>query len=121
MARAEAASGYSVTCESCTRSVDRQVYQVRTANRSTLRCLTCALRHGGLVRRSLAVAAVVGSILVAINQGDVIAGGDASASLAWKLPLTYAVPYCVATFGAIMNARREVRPDQFETTEGGNE
>ena len=52
------------------------------------------------------VSAVVGTLLIAINQGDVIVGGDPSSALVWKIPLTYAVPYCVATFGAIMNARR---------------
>jgi len=59
-----------------------------------------------LVRRSLIVAAIVGSILTAINQGNVILAGDFPASLYWKIPLTYVVPYCVATTGAILNARR---------------
>jgi hypothetical protein len=60
------------------------------------------------VRRSLAVAAVVGTLLILINQGNVILAGNAPDSLAWKIPLTYTVPYCVATFGAIMNARRHL-------------
>lgn len=54
---------------------------------------------GGVPRRSFAVALVVGFILNAINQGDaVIAGGDIN----WlKLGLTFLVPYCVATYGAV--------------------
>ena len=58
--------------------------------------------------RSLVIATVVGTLLTAINQGNVILQGDASLALAWKIPLTYAVPYCVATAGALLNSR--VRP-----------
>jgi hypothetical protein len=58
------------------------------------------------VRRSLIVAVIVGTILTAINQGNVILGGDFPHSLYWKIPLTYVVPYCVATTGAMLNARR---------------
>jgi hypothetical protein len=58
-----------------------------------------------LVVRSLAVALVVGTLLTAINQGNIILQGDASPALAWKIPLTYAVPYCVATLGALLNSR----------------
>jgi len=90
----------------CGRSVDGHVYDVRTEQGTAAGCLFCALRDWRTVRRSLTVAAVVGTLLIAINQGDVIAGGDLPSSLAWKIPLTYTVPYCVATFGAIMNARR---------------
>ena len=72
------------------------------------RCLRCALTHGPLMRRSLIVAIIVGSILTAINQGNVLLSGEFPPSLYWKVPLTYAVPYCVATTGAILNGRRLV-------------
>ncbi len=49
--------------------------------------------------RSLVVALVVGTILNLINQGDALFG-DAHLNLA-KLILTYAVPYFVATYGAV--------------------
>jgi hypothetical protein len=53
----------------------------------------------GVPRRSLMVAAVVGSILNLINQGDALFAGR---SLDWtKLGLTYLVPYCVTTYGAV--------------------
>ena len=61
------------------------------------------------MRRSLTIALIVGAILTAINQGNLIVQGDFPAALAWKVPLTYAVPYCVATTGAILNARRDLR------------
>ncbi|HWO72068.1 MAG TPA: nitrate/nitrite transporter NrtS [Dehalococcoidia bacterium] len=59
-----------------------------------------------MLRRSLYTAIVVGSILIAINQGNVIFEGRLPADLAWKMPLTYVVPFCVATWGALINSRR---------------
>ncbi|MEP3051829.1 MAG: nitrate/nitrite transporter NrtS [Erythrobacter sp.] len=51
-----------------------------------------------VLKRSLAVAIVVGTILIAINHGDVILNGGSPAL--WKIPLTYLVPFLVATYGA---------------------
>ena len=65
------------------------------------KCLPCALVHRPMLRRSGLIAVVVGTILTAINQGDVLLAGHWSPSLAWKLPLTYAVPFIVATLGAL--------------------
>jgi hypothetical protein len=56
------------------------------------------------------VAIIVGTILTMINQGNIILSGEFPPSLYWKIPLTYCVPYCVATAGAILNARRVMRP-----------
>jgi hypothetical protein len=47
----------------------------------------------------------VGTILVMINQGDLLVSGHWAPSLWWKIPLTYAVPFIVATLGALSNAR----------------
>ncbi len=69
-------------------------------------CPRCALRHGPLLRRSARTALVVGTILVAINQGTVLAAGDFPSVLFWKIPLTYLVPFCVSTWGALGAARR---------------
>jgi hypothetical protein len=63
------------------------------------------LRHRPLLRRSATTAVVVGTILVLINQGTTLVDGTASASLLWKVPLTYAVPFFVATWGALSNSR----------------
>ena len=57
-------------------------------------CLT-----GGVPRRSLLVALIVGAILNMINQGDVLISG-ADIDLV-KVILTFVVPYCVATYGAV--------------------
>lgn len=56
-------------------------------------------------RRATATAGVVGTILVAINQGDVLLTGDLDLVLLWKIPMTYAVPYLVTTWGAMSGGR----------------
>lgn len=68
-------------------------------------CLRCALLQPSLLRRSFLTALVVGTILTAINQGNVLLEGSLPASLLWKVPLTYCVPFCVATWGALINTR----------------
>ena len=63
--------------------------------RTIWRCATTA----GVPRRSLGAAVVVGSVLNLINQGDALLSGRA---IDWlKLALTYLVPYCVTTYGAV--------------------
>jgi len=51
-----------------------------------------------VVKRSLLIMAVVGSILNIINQGDAIISN--AAINWWKISLTYCVPFCVSTYGA---------------------
>ncbi len=58
-----------------------------------------------MLQRSLLIALVVGTILIAINQGDLLLRGRWNTALIWKVPLTYAVPFCVATWGALTNSR----------------
>jgi hypothetical protein len=60
-------------------------------------CRCCV--SDGVPRRSLIVALIVGSILNLINQGDALFGGGRLNFT--KLILTFAVPYCVATYGAV--------------------
>jgi len=72
-------------------------------------CLLCALREPPLIRRSVRVALVVGTVLTAINQGGPIVSGAWTAALAWKIPLTYVVPFAVAMWGALTSARRGPR------------
>jgi hypothetical protein len=55
------------------------------------------------------IALLVGSVLTAINQGNLLLDGEFPASLYWKIPLTYCVPFLVATAGAVLNARDSVR------------
>lgn len=71
-----------------------------------LKCIFCAIQHGQMLRRSLKVAAVVGTLLTLLNQGDSIFSGAWPSALYWKIPLTYCVPFLVATFGALTNIRK---------------
>jgi hypothetical protein len=59
-----------------------------------------------LLRTSAITALVVGTALVAINQGTAIADAGFTGGMAWRVALTYAIPFCVATWGAIAAARR---------------
>jgi len=70
-----------------------------------VKCGRCALRHPQLLKRSLGIAAIVGTVLVSINQGDVLLSSRWPAALAWKVPLTYLVPFIVETWGALLNSR----------------
>jgi hypothetical protein len=79
---------------------------MRAASASEERCFRHALVFWPMARRSLIIAAIVGTILTAINQGNLIVQGEFPVDLAWKVPLTYCVPYLVATTGALLNARR---------------
>jgi hypothetical protein len=63
-----------------------------------------------MLRRSGLIALIVGTVLTAINQGDVLLAGHWSPALVWKLPLTYAVPFIVATLGALGAAKAPSRP-----------
>ena len=59
-----------------------------------------------MLKRSAIVAVVVGTILTLLNQGDGLLAGQWNNSLYWKIPLTYCVPFLVATYGALTAARR---------------
>lgn len=62
------------------------------------RLLELALSDG-IPRRSAKAAVVVGSLLNLINQGDALFGtADLNVS---KTLLTFIVPYCVTTYGAV--------------------
>lgn len=61
----------------------------------------------GVPRRAFYTACVVGSLLNFINQGDVLIAGHAPN---WhKLLLTFMVPYCVNTLGAVTAKLAQVR------------
>lgn len=56
---------------------------------------------GAILRRSARAALVVGTLLTALNQGDLLLQGIFPPALWWKVPLTYLVPFLVATYGAL--------------------
>ena len=60
----------------------------------------------GIPARALITAAIVGTILNTINQGDVIVQGE---HVNWlKFALTYLTPYVVSTHGAVMVRLRQL-------------
>ncbi len=79
-------SATATVCDRCQEELAGAVYEMRALEGKVARCLACALVYGPLVRRSAFVALVVGSLLVAINQGNVTLGGDASSRLLGRYP-----------------------------------
>ena len=64
----------------------------------------------GTPKKAMFTALVVGTLLTAINHGDVILSGLVPPP--WKVVLTYCVPYCVTTWGAITGKRAQWLRDQ---------
>lgn len=56
--------------------------------------------------RTVRVTVIVGTLLFAINQLDVVLRGQATALTWCKVTLTYLVPFCVANYGVYVASRR---------------
>lgn len=65
------------------------------------RCLRHAIVYPRVRDRAVRVALVVGVVLFAINQLDVVLRGDISPIVVAKTVLTFAVPYVVSTYSAL--------------------
>jgi hypothetical protein len=66
------------------------------------------------LRRTLRIAFVVGTVLTAINQADVILGGDAR-TLTWvKVGLNFCVPFIVSNLGLLAGKRAEAERERRE-------
>lgn len=59
--------------------------------------------------RTISVALVVGTVLFAINQLDVVMSGTATAGTWIKAATTYLVPFCVANYGVLTATHRPGR------------
>ena len=57
------------------------------------------------VKRSGIIAVVVGGIIIALNQGDVLLAGSIPAPVWLKIALTPCVPFCVSLYGAYVAYR----------------
>jgi hypothetical protein len=57
------------------------------------------------LRRTFGIALVVGCVLTAINQGDVILAGDATGRTVLKVVMNFIVPFIVSNLGVISGAR----------------
>ena len=58
-----------------------------------------------MLKRSVRIALIVGTLLIVVNQGDLLLGGRWSPALAWQIPLTHLGPFLVATYGALGQSR----------------
>ena len=76
-------------------------FDIRRGPRPGEKCLCHAAAYGPIARTAVLTALVVGTVLTAINQGNVLVDGRFPGELWWKIPLTYSVPYCVATWAAL--------------------
>jgi ribosomal protein S14 len=57
-----------------------------------------------ILRRAATTALIVGTLLTALNQGDILLAGDTTSAMLWKVPLTYLVPFSVTIWGALTRA-----------------
>lgn len=60
-----------------------------------------------IVKRSLRVALLVGTILALINHGDRLWSGDIDAIALVKILFTYLVPFAVSTWASVQTARAD--------------
>ncbi len=64
------------------------------------------LRPGpAAIRRSLIIAVIVGSVIILVNQGDLIMTGNVSPRTLLKIAITPIVPFCVSLYGAYLAYR----------------
>lgn len=60
-----------------------------------------------VVRRATRVSLIVGTLLVAINHGEVLLHGEIDALRITQMLLTYLVPYGVSTYAAVGALREQ--------------
>lgn len=61
------------------------------------------------LKRTIATALIVGTVLFAINQLNVVLAGHAT-TLTWiKTGATYLVPFCVSNIGLLIGSRNRTR------------
>jgi len=119
--RSRVMSNLEIECAACHKSLSEGVLLAGPHGQDNRwKCTRCALFDRTLVARSFRVALLVGTILVALNQGDQLFQGTFPfESSWWKLPLTYLVPFCVATYGAISNGYRPIEEAAARVAPGG--
>jgi hypothetical protein len=61
--------------------------------------------HRPNLRKTTTIALVVGTLLFAVNQLDVVLRGDGTALVWFKAAVTYLVPFCVSNAGVLVATR----------------
>lgn len=67
----------------------------------TARDVPAVVLHRPHLRRTVLTTVIVGTVLFAINQLDVVMGGNASMMTWIKVVLTYLVPFVVSNLGIV--------------------
>ena len=62
-----------------------------------------------IMRRALGAAVLVGSILILLNQGDLLLSGQITRRVMLKSLLTPIIPFCVTLLGAFLNTKSTLR------------
>lgn len=65
--------------------------------------------HRPHLRSTSRIALIIGTVLFAINQLDVVLAGRATVAVWLKAALTYLVPFCVSNWGILVATRRPRR------------
>lgn len=76
--------------------------------------MTDALRYcmqRQYLHRTLVIALVVGTVLTAVNQLDVVLRGDASAAVPFKVAANFFVPFVVSNLG-LLSGRPSPEPTE---------
>jgi hypothetical protein len=76
---------------------------------STWREALAVVAYRPNLRRTIIVALIVGTVIFAINQLDVVLRGQATALTCLKAALTYLVPFCVSNYGILVATRKPGR------------
>jgi hypothetical protein len=61
------------------------------------------------LRKALIAAMVVGSLLIVLNQGDLIFSGRLTGRIILKSLITPVIPFCVTMLGAVLNSGAAAR------------
>lgn len=62
-----------------------------------------------MISRAIQVALIVGTVLNLINSGDTLLAGQLPVN-AWKIPLTYLVPFAVSLYSSHAERRKSRLP-----------
>lgn len=81
------------------------INSVRTSFVSTITSWLRLAAHPATVRRALLTAAIVGTLLIAINHGPAIINGDVTGGRIAQILLTICVPYLVSTVSSVATRR----------------
>ncbi|AUL97658.1 nitrate/nitrite transporter NrtS [Vibrio vulnificus] len=72
-----------------------------TSRKTTLNDFISTAKTPSILKRSIKVAAIVGTVLMMINHGDALFAGQVESERVLKILLTYMVPFCVSTQASV--------------------